>query len=59
MGYPKYSGLAELLKHDGEALRFFEGLPVEVRQRIAPDGEKIDSMETLRHYADALSGEDR
>ena len=55
MGYPKYSGLAELLKHDAAALRFFEALPVAVRERIAPSGEKIDSLETLKHYADALS----
>lgn len=59
MSYPKYSGLAELLKHDEEALHFFEGLPMEVRDRLAPRGRKIDSLETLRHYADALSdGED-
>ena len=42
MGYPKYSGLAELLKHDEEALRFFEGLPLEVRERIAPKGKQVD-----------------
>ena len=57
MGYPKYSGLAELLKHDGDALRFFEGLPLTVRERIAPKGRRIDSLETLQHYADALSDE--
>ena len=55
MGYPKYSGLAELLKHDGAALRFFESLSPAVRDRIAPKGRQIDSLETLRHYADALS----
>lgn len=55
MGYPKYSGLAELLKHDEDALHFFESLPMEVRDRIAPRGRKIDSMETLQHFADALS----
>ena len=55
MSYPKYSGLAELLKHDGEALKYFEGLPLEVRERIAPDGRRIDSFETLRIYAEALS----
>ena len=55
MGYPKYSGLAELLKHDEAALDFFKGLPVEVRDRIAPDGERIDSFETLRTYAEAVS----
>lgn len=58
MSYPKYSGLAELLKHDAAALRFFEGLPIAVRDRLAPKGRQIDSLETLRHYADALS-EDR
>lgn len=55
MSYPKYSGLAELLKHDEDALRFFETLPMEVRDRIAPKNRQIDSLETLRHYADALS----
>ena len=59
MGYPKYSGLAALLKHDGDALRFFETLPLAVRDRIAPRGDRIDSLETLRHYADALSDEGR
>ena len=55
MGYPKYSGLAELLKHDEEALRFFEGLPLEVRERIALKGKQVDSLEKLRDFAEALS----
>ena len=58
MGYPKYSGLAELLKHDKEALHFFEGLPMEVRDRIAPKGRSVDSLEKLKDFAEAL-GEDR
>ena len=58
MGYPKYSGLAELLKHDEEALHFFEGLPMEVRDRIAPRGRSVDSLEKLKDFAEAL-GEDR
>ena len=58
MGYPKYSGLAELLRHDGDALRYFETLPMEVRDRLAPKGRRIDSLETLRNYADALSDEE-
>ena len=57
MGYPKYSGLAELLKHDEEALRFFEGLPIEVRDRIAPKGKSVDSLEKLKDFAEALSGD--
>ena len=57
MGYPKYSGLAELLKCDEEALHFFEGLPLEVRERIAPKGRQVDSMEKLRDFAEALSDE--
>ena len=55
MGYPKYSGLAELLKHDGQALSYFESLPLSVRERIAPDGRFIDSFEALRSRAEALS----
>ncbi len=58
MGFPKYSGLAELLKHDEEALHFFEGLPMEVRDRIAPKGRSVDSLEKLKDFAEAL-GEDR
>ena len=58
MGYPKYSGLAELLKHDEEALHFFEGLPMEVRDRITPKGRSVDSLEKLKDFAEAL-GEDR
>ncbi len=57
MGYPKYSGLAELLKHDPEALRYFEGLPIEVRDRIAPHGRRVDSFEALRQIAEAESDE--
>ena len=57
MGYPRYSGLAELLKHDEAALDFFKGLPQEVRDRIAPNGERIDSYETLRTWAEAASEE--
>ena len=55
MGFPKYSGLVELLKHEEEALRFFEGLPIELRERIAPKGKAIDSLEKLRDFAEALS----
>ena len=57
MGFPKYSGLAELLRHEEEALRFFEGLPIELRERIAPKGKAIDSLEKLRDFAEALSGD--
>ena len=57
MGFPKYSGLAELLKHDEEALHFFEGLPQEVRERIAPKGRTVDSLEKLKDFAEALSEE--
>ncbi len=57
MGYPKYSGLAELLKHDEQALRYFEALPLEVRERIAPDGRRIDSFEALRNRAEAIASE--
>ena len=59
MGYPKYSGLAELLKHDPQALSFFEGLPIGVREKIAPSGKRIDSFEKLRDFAEALSGEEQ
>ena len=55
MGYPKYSGLAELLKHDKEALRFFQELSPEIRERIAPKGSRVDSFEKLRDFAEALS----
>ena len=58
MGYPKYSGLAELLKHDEQALSYFEALPLDVRERIAPDGRRIDSFEALKNRAEALSSED-
>ena len=57
MGYPKYSGLAELLKHDEEALRFFEGLSMAVRERIAPKGKSVDSLEKLKDFAEALAEE--
>ena len=55
MGYPKYSGLAELLKHDEEALHFFEGLPMAVRDRIAPKSKAVDSLEKLKDFAEAFS----
>ena len=57
MSYPKYSGLAELLKHDEEALHYFEGLPMEVRDRLAPHGRRIDSFETLRTLAETAVDE--
>ena len=57
MGYPRYSGLAELLKGEERALRFFEALPLEVRNRIAPHGGKIDSFETLQTYANIYDDE--
>lgn len=57
MGYPRYSGLAELLKHDEQALRYFEQLPMAVRDRLAPHGRRIDSFETLRTLAETAREE--
>ena len=58
MGTGKYDGLGDLLKDDERALRFFEALPLRVRERIAPHCGNIDSFETLRDYADIYFGDD-
>lgn len=52
----KFSGLAELLKHDADALHYFEKLPMDVRDRIAPHGQRIDSFETLRSFVEDIEG---
>lgn len=55
MNQQKYAGLAELLKHDEEALSFFKTLPMYVRDQIAPRGEHVNSLDSLRDYVDNIT----
>ena len=50
MSKQKYTGIAELLKGEPEALEYFRNLPLHVRERVAPHGGEIDSFETLKGY---------
>lgn len=46
-----YSGIDELLAADGEARRYFNGLPKEVRDTLRRYGGGINSFEELRHFS--------
>ena len=50
MSKQHYTGIAELLKGEPEALKYFESLPLHVRERVAPHGGEIHDFETLKEY---------
>ncbi len=45
-----YTGIAELLKGEPEALEYFRNLPLHVRERVAPYGGEIHTFESLKGY---------
>lgn len=51
----KYPNLASLLKADSGAARYYESLPQYVREQIASRGDGVNSLESLRSYADNLT----
>ena len=54
-----YTGIAELLKGEPEALEFFRNLPLHVRERVAPHGGEIHDFETLKRYVKEAEGRNR
>lgn len=50
MSKHKYTGIAELLKGEPDALEYFRNLPLSVREHIAPHGGEIHSFEMLKAY---------
>lgn len=50
----KYSGIGELLKYDQDALHYFESLPMEVRDKIAPHGKHVNSFQELIGYVESI-----
>lgn len=54
MSKQHYTGIAELLKGEPEALEYFKNLPLHVRERIAPHGGEIHSFEALKDYVKTI-----
>lgn len=50
----KYSGLQELCKHDKNADRYFSELPDYVKSQISQRENNINSMDSLKDYAENL-----
>lgn len=51
----KYSDLHALLRSNREAKRYFDALPDYVREQIATRPEGVNSLESLRDYAENLT----
>lgn len=55
----KYSGLNQLIAEDPEAKRYYQNLPDFVRNQIRQREQNINSLDSLRDYAEnLLRGED-
>lgn len=50
----KYSGLYELLAEDSQASDYFDTLPDYVRQSVSAREQNINSVDSLRDYAENL-----
>ncbi len=50
----KYSGLYELIDEDSTANEYYESLPDYVKQSICAREQNINSLASLRDYADNL-----
>lgn len=50
----KYSGIGELLKYDRDALHYFESLPMDIREQIAPHGQHVNSFQELIGYVESI-----
>jgi len=57
MSKHNYTGIAELLKGEPEALEYFRNLPLHVRERVAPHGGEIHSFEMLKAYVKSAGGD--
>lgn len=50
----RYSGIGELLKYDQDALHYFESLPLNIREKIAPLGAHVNSFQELIDRAESI-----
>jgi hypothetical protein len=50
----KYPGMNELLKNDAQAKEYFDKLPDYVRDQISTRAGNVNSLESLRDYAENL-----
>ena len=50
----KYSGLNSLIQQDSNAKKYFESLPDYVQESIAQRGDNVNSIASLRDYAENL-----
>ncbi len=51
---PKYSSLYALFEEDAEARRYFDELPDYVRDHIKSRADNVNSIDSLRDYAENL-----
>ena len=51
----KYANLNALLKSDPQAKRYYNSLPDYVREQIASRPEGVNSLDSLKTYADNLT----
>lgn len=50
----KYENLQKLMESDAEAERYFQSLPDYVREQISQRSGNVNSLESLRDYAENL-----
>ncbi len=50
----KYSGLDELIQSNSEAGQYYSSLPQYVKEMISQRGDNVNSLESLRDYAENL-----
>ncbi|MFU0832976.1 MAG: Toxin-antitoxin system, antitoxin component, ribbon-helix-helix domain protein [Oscillospiraceae bacterium] len=53
-----YKDLYTLVQNDSEANQYFRSLPNYIRESIRQRGESINSIESLRDYAENLTRDD-
>lgn len=53
-----YDDLYGLIRQDQEANRYFHSLPNYVREAISQRAQRINSVESLRDYAENLTRDD-
>ena len=59
MSKHRYTGIAELLKGEPEALEYFRNLPLHVREKVAPHGGEIHTFDELKACVSRASGAEK
>lgn len=54
----KYDSLFALIRQDPEADRYFQSLPNYVREAVSERAQSVNSLESLRDYAENLLRDD-